>query len=105
SERVTGPATGDRGVQTPAVGACGPRSIRRARRGLVSLLDRVEEVLRDVLPLGNAHGVDTVEACPAEVVHGHSRGLHQAFQADVAQRVGPQRAGDLLDAQAVGDEL
>src|SRR6476620_947416 len=90
-ERVRRTATGQRGGQAVDVG-----------------LDRrieLEQVLAEVLGVGQRHRVDAVEAGPAEVGHRDLGGLDELLEGDVAEGVGVDGAADLVGGEAVGDQL
>src|SRR4051794_37674348 len=79
-----------------------------AARGLLGrLVGRavLEDALAEPLRERQLDGVDPVEAGPAELVLATVGRRDEAVQADVAERVGADRAADLLDVQPGRDQL
>src|SRR6478736_8719052 len=69
--------------------------------------DRAElqQVLAEVLGVGQLDRVDAVEAGPAQVRHRHLGGLDELLQRDVGERVRVDGPADLVGVEAVGDQL
>ena len=74
---------------------------RRARSGI-----ELQQVLAEVLRLGQLDRVDAVEAGPAQVrPSAPSVASTSSLERDVAERVGVDGAADLVGGQPVGDQL
>src|SRR3954468_8494457 len=67
--------------------------------------DALEHVLAEQLRRGQVDRVAAVEAGPAEPVAVGRGGRRQLLERDVGEGVGTDRRADLVDRQAVGNEL